>query len=1211
MCNAMEFHVSRAARDRYGFDQSLFEFNGNAVLGNPQAARTFAQKMNAARDLARHPEQAVRAGDLNAMGLLDEIAHFVVRLYDDELRRREIISPDRPSFGQALDYTSQKLGAETVYAVLAKFTDLFPPLPVYRREQTPVDYLATHSVDALEELLMLWLENNNPAFAPFDELFDDASLAEQTAYHQVIEAVREYFDRQPRFGPDDQTLIEMLRAPALAAPDSLHGQLGFIRQRWAPYFGPAFARFLDRILIGFDLIREDEKATLSFGGFDGNPQSFVPSVDALRTGNVMPGGQDITVVEYEAFTPDTDWMPRLVLLAKNTYVWLDQLSRKYQRAITRLDQVPDEELEQMAKWGITGLWLIGLWERSKASQRIKQMMGAHDAVASAYSLYDYVIAEDLGGEAALNHLKAQAWRYGIRLASDMVPNHMGIDSKWVIEHPDYFLSLDYSPFPSYTFNGPDLSSDARVGIFLEDHYYDRSDAAVVFKRVDRWTGDVRYVYHGNDGTSFPWNDTAQINYLNPVAREAVIQTILNVARRFPIIRFDAAMTLAKRHIRRLWFPEPGAGGAIPSRAGMGMSAEEFDALMPNEFWREVVDRVAIEAPDTLLLAEAFWMLEGYFVRTLGMHRVYNSAFMNMLRDEKNDEYRQLIKNTIEFDPEILRRYVNFLNNPDEKTAVEQFGKGDKYFGVCTMMCTMPGLPMFGHGQIEGYTEKYGMEFRYPKLWEWPDPELVARHEREIFPLLKKRYLFAGVDRFRLFDFFAADGSVNEDVFVYSNAHGDEKALVIYHNRFATARGWIRTSAAYAVKRGEDKVLVQTTLGEALGLHNDEAYFTLWRDVVSGLESIHSSRDLCERGLYVELHAYQRCVLMDIREVVNDADHPYAELNARLNGRGVPSIERELEIVRLSPVIRAYARLVHADWLRRAVNAAMSGTGTVAERERLLDEAEANARALVRAIVHHLRGEDSASISIRIADQLRDDLDALFDPTLPAIRARGALPDDKALFATLLGWLLTRRLGEVATAIAADTPAADTAGEAGRVNVEAISRAWLTEWRLGDVLQDTLRAVGMDDHQAWQAVMQVKLVLAHRALFGRASSVESAAITPDVTRPTLDSTAPSQLNPQLSTLEALFDDPDAKALLQVNRHAGATYFNKEAFESLVNALHAAATFERMDDRSETLAQFAQGMAVERDEAQALIEAAAQAGYQVEKLMALASHVDRAE
>ncbi len=127
--------------------------------------------------------------------------------------------------------------------------------------------------------------------------------------------------------------------------------------------------------------------------------------------------------------------------------------------------------------------------------------------------------------------------------------------------------------------------------------------------------------------------------------------------------------------------------------------------MPEEFWREVVDRVAAEVPDTLLLAEAFWMMEGYFVRTLGMHRVYNSAFMDMLRDEKNAEYRRVMKNTLEFDREILRRYVNFMNNPDERAAVDQFGTGDKYFGVCTMMLTVPGLPMFGHGQIEGYAER--------------------------------------------------------------------------------------------------------------------------------------------------------------------------------------------------------------------------------------------------------------------------------------------------------------------------------------------------------------------------------------------------------------------------------------------------------------------------------------------------------------------------
>ncbi|WP_306700407.1 alpha-amylase family protein, partial [Treponema endosymbiont of Eucomonympha sp.] len=144
------------------------------------------------------------------------------------------------------------------------------------------------------------------------------------------------------------------------------------------------------------------------------------------------------------------------------------------------------------------------------------------------------------------------------------------------------------------------------------------------------------------------------------------------------------------------------------------------------------DRVASEVPDTLLLAEAFWMMEGYFVRTLGIHRVYNSAFMNMLKKEENQKYRETIKNTMEFDPQVMKRFVNFMNNPDEETAVAQFGTGDKYFGVCTLLVTMPGLPMVGHGQIEGFTEKYGMEYVRDYQNETPDRQLLERHEREIF-----------------------------------------------------------------------------------------------------------------------------------------------------------------------------------------------------------------------------------------------------------------------------------------------------------------------------------------------------------------------------------------------------------------------------------------------------------------------------------------------
>jgi hypothetical protein len=351
------------------------------------------------------------------------------------------------------------------------------------------------------------------------------------------------------------------------------------------------------------------------------------------------------------------------------------------------------------------------------------------------------------------------------------------------------------------------------------------------------------------------------------------------------------MTLAKRHIQRLWYPEPGHGGDIATRSEHAISQAEFNRRIPNEFWREVVDRCAVEAPHTLLLAEAFWMMEGYFVRTLGMHRVYNSAFMNMLKNEENAKYRATIKNTLEFDPEVLKRFVNFMNNPDEATAVAQFGKGDKYFGICTLLVTMPGLPMFGHGQVEGFEEKYGMEYRRSYRDEKPDQYLVDRHEREIFPLMKKRHIFSGSSDFCLYDLVSTEGTISENVFAYSNRCGDERALVFYNNAYNRVFGWIHRGAVAIPQK--DGTFRQDTLCQALSLHEEDRYFTLFREHCSGLWYIRSSKELGERGFFAALNGYETQVFMDIHEVADAPDAKpdswagrWARLNHALNGRGV-------------------------------------------------------------------------------------------------------------------------------------------------------------------------------------------------------------------------------------------------------------------------------------------------------------------------------------
>jgi len=902
-----EFHISKKIRDICGFNDSLYSSSGNVILANISAVRIFQAKFN--EYLKANNLNQVSAGTLNAMGLLDEVFHLACWTY-----RRQRYSG---AFADLLTELQNKFGTDKIEQMLIEFCQEFPPVAVYKGQCSIQDYLNTEMKErrtkrirsnreqTLEEMVMLHLANENPAFKPFRSLFDDSTLSNNPVWNESWKTVNEYFKGKPFFGSYGHDLITFLREPVAFAPDNIQEQLNYVRVHWAELFIPGDG----------DDEGEDWWLKRLFGGADLLSEEWKPEWHPTNGGSpdMSPPDYNYLMKEYERFSDDREWMPKVVLMAKTVLVWLDQLSKKYGWKIERLDQIPDEELDLLRDRGFTGLWLIGLWERSTASRTIKQICGNPEAAASAYSLEDYEIAGNLGGWDALGNLRTRLWQRGIRLASDMVPNHTGMDARWVVEKPDLFVQRRDNPFPQYTYNGVNLSHDGRVAIYLEDHYYSKNDCAVCFKRVDTSTGDTRYIYHGNDGTGMPWNDTAQIDFLNPQAREEVMQKILHVARNFPIIRFDAAMVLAKKHIKRLWYPEPGKGGDIATRSESALTAQQFEDAIPNEFWREVVDRVAQEVPDTLLLAEAFWMMEGYFTRTLGMHRVYNSAFMNMLKKEENFKYRSTVKNTITFDPQILKRYVNFMNNPDEETAVAQFGKGDKYFGVCTLMATMPGLPMFGHGQIEGFEEKYGMEYTKAYKDEKEDGWLIDRHNREIFPLLHKRYLFSGVEDFLFYDVWN-NGQVNENVFAYSNRAGNEYSVVFYNNKYDRAAGWIKQSCEYAVKTGSgenDKKMMTRSISEGLGLLGEDDYYMIFREQRSNLWFIRQSKEICEKGMFIALNGFESQVFMDIRQE-KDTDGSLKELCTFLNGSGTPDLNIAWQELHYKELYQSFAQMMDAE-----------------------------------------------------------------------------------------------------------------------------------------------------------------------------------------------------------------------------------------------------------------------------------------------------------
>ncbi len=827
--------------------------------------RLAAYKINNVR---QDKDRYAKPSDLQAIALINKIYFHLFDLYQTQIL---------PDFAlQFSNLLKSQFSKEEQEKLISKISKVFPC-------ETQLD-----SPQALSNFfirsIVIRLNNMNPAMSEYVDLFSDSELREDANYQAFFSSINTFFEDLPSLDGSTNSLLAFLRAPFLKFPASLYDQLALIQSNWKRYLGG----MLDDLLLALDFLKEEYKpVSTGFGG--GAPQTT--DFGLLND-------------EYEAFTDDKNWMPNVIMLAKSTLVWLDQLSQKYEAKISKLNEIPDKELDAIQKQGFTSIWLIGIWERSHASKRIKHIYGNFDAEASAYSLYDYTIAESLGGWEALQQLKIRCNARGIRLASDMVPNHTALDSRWMIEHPDRFLQLPYNPIPHYSFSGENLSGRDDIGIYLEDKYYSRSDCAVVFKRLNFKTGEERYIYHGNDGTGLPWNDTAQIDYLNPEAREAIIQTILHVAHNFSVIRFDAAMTLAKKHIQRLWYPAPGQGGDIATRTEFALSTAEFNRLLPQEFWREVVDRIAKEAPDTLLLAEAFWMLEGYFVRTLGMHRVYNSAFMHMLRDEKNAQYRYLIKETLEFDPQILKRYVNFMNNPDEETAAEQFGKDDKYFGICLLLCTLPGLPMIGHGQIEGFYEKYGMEFK-KALWdEKPDEYLIKRHEKEIFPLLHQRALYSEVHNFRLYDFNDSNNNLNENVFAYSNFTETENSLVVYNNCYDSTFGSIQFAVPFKDKMA-DKQLNNSLYDFIYSVTSEpqDEDFILFTEVKSQLDYIRSAKELREKGLVCMLSGYEYQVFQNFRKV-SDSDGSYAALHKDLNGSGIYDLAFEATVYTLRPFFDA-------------------------------------------------------------------------------------------------------------------------------------------------------------------------------------------------------------------------------------------------------------------------------------------------------------------
>lgn len=315
----MEFHVHASLRKATGIGKALFTSSGNLIIPDFTAAREMAQTLRGLGSVRGQDTSKLSSGRLNAMGLVDEILHMVVRLYRERV--------DRQALPRLMRAAQEEVGSRELETLLKEFCAQFPPREVYSGGMSVDAWLAGAPPEAsegsgpgnrelaFEEMILLKLANENPAFGPFRFLFDDGlrplkdipdSLAAKTLYAKVFAALDKKSPELPGFGPagEERSLLELLRMPAKAAPDSLEAQLRWIKEHW----GARFDSIGGKLLSSLDLIAEEERPYFPPGPGPVKPYSYVFSRE-----------------EYEKFTQDRDWMPSLVLLAKNALVWLHQL----------------------------------------------------------------------------------------------------------------------------------------------------------------------------------------------------------------------------------------------------------------------------------------------------------------------------------------------------------------------------------------------------------------------------------------------------------------------------------------------------------------------------------------------------------------------------------------------------------------------------------------------------------------------------------------------------------------------------------------------------------------------------------------------------------------------------------------------------------------------------------------------------------------------
>lgn len=378
------------------------------------------------------------------------------------------------------------------------------------------------------------------------------------------------------------------------------------------------------------------------------------------------------------------WPRRPTFYEINTWVWLDELSRRQGRWVTLAD-VPAGEWDRLAALPFDAVWLMGVWERSPTARRLARSpslldgeyrgalrdVGAEDVVGSPYSVHRYIVEPRFGGREGLHAARTALAQRGQRLLLDFLPNHVAIDHPWTLEHPEVLIQGSLA----------DLEREPRA--FFES-------AGRVFA-------------HGRDPHFPPWSDTAQLNAFQPGLRQEVLRTLLSIAGCCDGVRCDMAMLVLNRVFKSTWGSR---AGAEPSR----------------DFWPEVIDEVKRHRPDFLFVAEVYWGLEAELLK-----QGFDYAYDKQLRDLLFQGDAEGVHRHLGADARQQDRLVRFVENHDESRAAAVLAP-EMSRTVAMAALTLLGARLLFEGQLEGAAIRLPVQLgRRPQ--ERPDADLQTFYRK--------------------------------------------------------------------------------------------------------------------------------------------------------------------------------------------------------------------------------------------------------------------------------------------------------------------------------------------------------------------------------------------------------------------------------------------------------------------------------------------------